>query len=507
MNRRGSGILMHISSLPSEYGIGDLGPAAYKFVDFLKESKQSYWQVLPLNPTSLVSGNSPYASFSAFAGNTLFISPELLYQDNFISKEELKTLLSSSDQRVNFESVYEGKTKIFKLSHLRFQKKKAVFMDEYIEFYQNNKDWLDDFARFMTFKFHFNDWVWSSWPKKIRDRDSQAIQKLSTELHNEIDYQIFLQFLFFRQWKNLKNYCNQNDIQIIGDIPYYVNYDSAEVWTNPQFFKLDESKEPAYVAGVPPDYFSATGQLWGNPVYDWDILRKNNYSLWLNRIQQNLKLYDIIRIDHFRGFLAYWEVPASESTAENGKWTRAPADDLFKKLREQFSDLPILAEDLGVITDDVIALMKKYGLPGMRILMFAFDENLPKNPYAPHNHIQNCVVYTGTHDNNTVRGWFEKEISEQDRQRIYQYLGRKISAKEIHWVFVRMALMSVANIVIVPMQDILGLSATHRMNRPATLNGNWKWRLTESLFPSREISKKLAEMTEIFGRSKEQNKS
>ncbi|MEJ2537597.1 MAG: 4-alpha-glucanotransferase [Calditrichia bacterium] len=500
MNRRGSGILMHISSLPSEYGIGDLGPAAYKFVDFLRNSKQSFWQVLPLNPTSLVSGNSPYASFSAFAGNTLFISPDLLNQDELLTKEELLTLSSSAEEKLNFEKVSREKTKIFKLAYSRFLEKKDKFIENYNVFYQHNRDWLDDFAKFMTFKAHFDDQVWSAWPEEIRDRNSEAIKKLGIKLQDEIDFQIFLQFLFFRQWQNLKNYCNENNIRIIGDIPYYVNYDSAEVWTNPQFFKLDEHKRPAFVAGVPPDYFSATGQLWGNPVYDWDMLQKNNYSLWLERLRQNLTLYDIIRIDHFRGFLAYWEVPASEETAENGTWVEAPADDLFQKLREHFSDLPILAEDLGVITGDVIALMKKYSLPGMRILMFAFDKSLPKNSYAPHNHIKNCVVYTGTHDNNTVRGWFEQEISEEDRQRIYQYLGREISAAESSQVFVRMALMSVADIVIIPMQDILGLGAEHRMNRPATLNGNWKWRLNHNLFPSQEINRHLAEMTEIFGR-------
>jgi 4-alpha-glucanotransferase len=499
MKERRSGLLLHITSLPSRFGIGDFGEEAYKFADFLVEAQQTYWQVLPLNPTSLISGSSPYASFSAFAGNALLISPEKLIDDGLLQSADLADYPSFPDRSVDFENVSVQKKKLFKKAFQNFKSKKYQYKDQYEYFCGENKSWLLDFARFMSFKNYFEDGAWGNWPAPIKHRDKKAIKKLDTQLSDEIEYQKFLQFIFFQQWAALKNYCNEKGLMIIGDIPYYVNYDSAEVWTNPQLFKLDDDLKPAFVAGVPPDYFSETGQLWGNPVYLWEEMRKSGYQWWISRLEQTLKLYDIIRIDHFRGFLAYWEVPAKEKTAINGQWIPVPGDEVFKKFKKKFPNLPILAEDLGVITDDVRELMKKYELPGMRILLFAFGDKLPKNSYAPHNHIQDCVVYTGTHDNNTTRGWYLEETSNEDRQRIKEYLGKNISEEDIHWDFIHLAMMSVANTVIFPVQDILGLDSQHRMNRPATLNGNWKWRLRSGEI-SDTLIQRLKSLTTLFNR-------
>lgn len=499
MQKRGSGILLHITSLPSPFGIGDFGPTSYEFVNFLEQTNQIYWQVLPLNPTSLISGNSPYASFSAFAGNTLLISPENLKELNLLTEGDLSSGYNSSGARVDFPVVISRKTPLYEKAYQSFKKNFNKYQQEYDLFCMENKDWLEDYACFIAFKTHFSDKVWSRWDKDIRDRHTSEMSILKEKLFDEIRYHKFLQFIFFKQWGNLKKYANEKRIQIIGDIPYYVNYDSSEVWTSPDFFKLDANKRPRSVAGVPPDYFSETGQLWGNPVYDWENMKKTKYSWWVKRLEQNLKLYDIIRIDHFRGFSGYWEVKAKEKTAINGRWLSVPGEEIFQIFKEHFTDLPILAEDLGVITDDVRALMEKFNLPGMRILLFAFDENLPSNAYAPHHHIRDCVVYTGTHDNNTVKGWFIEETSEADHKRISQYLGKPLSEDEISWDFVRMAMGSVANTIIVPLQDVLGLGSQYRMNKPATLDGNWEWRLLPGQLDL-TIVEKLREITILFGR-------
>ena len=501
MTGRSSGILMHISSLPSPYGIGDFGTEAYKFADFLNETKQTYWQVLPLNPISLISGNSPYASYSGFAGNTLFISPDKLMEMELLTPPDLQMYPNLPSEYVDYQKVVKAKKVLYAKAYEAYKQKKSRFSEDFKKFTQSNQDWLHEFACFMAFKNHFNDGDWGTWPKQIKNRNKNALATLEKELYDQISYQKFMQFIFFKQWNSLKDYCNERNIQIIGDIPYYVNYDSAEVWSNPKLFKLDKDKKPAFVAGVPPDYFSETGQLWGNPVYRWGTMKKQNFQWWIKRIEQNLRLYNVIRIDHFRGFLAYWEVPAQEKTAIHGRWVKAPGKEVFKKFKEKFGELPILAEDLGVITDDVRELMKNYNLPGMRILVFAFDENLPQNAYAPHNHISNCVVYTGTHDNNTVRGWFKEETTDSQRERIFQYLGLTTSEDEIHGHFIRLAMGSVAKLVLFPLQDILGLDSIHRMNRPATLDGNWKWRLLpDKLTP--EVKNELLTSTTLFGRAR-----
>jgi 4-alpha-glucanotransferase len=500
VERRGSGILLHITSLPSPYGIGDLGPGAYRFADFLTETKQSFWQILPLNPTCTVYGNSPYSSFSAFAGNPLLISPELMVEEGFLSNSDIiRHRRAFPKEKVNYKAVTKYKNKIFDIAYEK-NKKKLLENHELERFCSENSLWLDDYTLFISLKRYFNEVDWGKWQEDLRDRKESAIKKWKGRLAEMIAKEKFLQHIFFKQWHSLKSYCEGKNIQIIGDMPIYVNYDSSDVWSNPEIFRLYKGKKPAYVAGVPPDYFSSTGQLWGHPVYNWGVLKESRYSWWIKRIEHNLKLFHMFRLDHFRGFVAYWEVRASEKTAINGKWVKAPVKDLFNLLSKHFTHLPLIAEDLGVITPDVREVINLFGFPGMKVLLFAFGKDLPTNPYAPHNHIKNCVVYTGTHDNNTIKGWYKKEISHDDKKRLSEYIGRKVSEKTVHLELVRLAMMSVANMVIIPMQDILGLGEKARMNLPASSDGNWKWRLTpEQLSPA--LAKKLSEMTVIYGRA------
>lgn len=498
MKGRGSGVLLHLTSLPSPFGVGDMGPWAYKFIDFLAKTKQSYWQILPLNPTNLGHGNSPYHSTSAFACNTLLISPELLLQDGLLDQEDLSHLDKFPEARVDYYKAKSSKEKLFHQAFEHFKRGKEPH--DYEEFCGKNAGWLEDYALFMALKENFGDRVWSDWPEAIRERKPADLQLIRNELHDVIEKEVFLQYLSFKQWHALKSYCNEKGIRVIGDMPIYVVHDSADVWVHPELFKLDNKKRPYAVAGVPPDYFSETGQLWGNPVYRWDVLKERGYDWWIQRLEYNFRLFDFVRIDHFRGFVSYWEVSADEKNAINGKWVEAPAEDFFGVILDKFPKAPIIAEDLGLITPDVWEVMDQFGFPGMKVLLFAFGEDLSTNPYVPHNHIKNCVVYTGTHDNNTVRGWFEKEAKPEEKRRLAFYLGREIAAKEVHWELVRLAMMSVANTTIIPMQDILGLGEQSRMNRPAKKDGNWKWRLLpDQLKPS--LTKRLLETTEIYGRT------
>ncbi|MFO0795459.1 MAG: 4-alpha-glucanotransferase [Candidatus Brocadiaceae bacterium] len=498
MNRRSSGILLHITSLPSPYGIGDFGTGAYKFVDFLAETKQGFWQILPLNPTDSALGNSPYYSPSAFASNTILISPELMFQSGLLEKGDLDTHPTSHGDRVDYHKAITHKKQLFCRAYERFKGKANTC--EYEKFCKENSYWLEDFALFVALKEHFRGQLWNQWPWEICDRRPETLQSLKKQHCDKIELEKFLQFIFSQQWASLKEYSNNRGIQIIGDIPIYVCFDSADVWAHPDLFKLNENKQPMYVAGVPPDYFSATGQYWGNPVYQWDRLKETGYQWWIQRIQRNITLFDMMRIDHFRGFVAYWEIPSTEKTAVNGRWVEAPAENFITTLLKRFSHLPFIAEDLGVITPDVKEIIQRFGFPGMRILLFAFGGDLPTNPYAPHNYIRNCVAYTGTHDNNTVKGWFEKEATKEDKERLYRYLGREISAPEVNGEFIRIVMMSAANLVLFPMQDILGLGGDARMNRPAITEGNWSWRLSsEQITPS--LIQKLRDMTEIYGRA------
>jgi 4-alpha-glucanotransferase len=494
--KRVSGILLHITSLPSQYGIGDLGKEAYKFVDFLRDTRQSLWQILPLNPTESFYANSPYHGTSAFAGNTLLISPELLFEEGLLEKGDLQNMPQFSEDKVDFESVIPFKKQLFEKAFEKFKVKNHSF--DFEEFCFKNAQWLDDFALFVSLKDKFGV-SWGDWPEELRDRDPQALNMATNELSEKIGKEKFLQYIFDRQWKSVKKYAIEKGIQIIGDIPIYVDYDSADAWTNPELFKLDENKKPYAVGGVPPDYFSARGQLWGNPVYNWDEMKERNYDWWIKRFERALELTDIVRLDHFRGLVAYWEVPSHEKTAINGKWVDVPTHDFFDTLLKRFVNLPVIAEDLGLITPNVREVMSHFGFPGMKVLLFAFGDDNPQNLYLPHMYEENCVAYTGTHDNNTVKGWFEHEATEEEKRRVFKYLDRAFQVDEINWEFIKLLMGSQANIVIIPIQDMMGLGVEARMNAPSTVQGNWRFRFVRDQF-SDSIKERLLEITEKYGR-------
>ncbi|MBN2034682.1 MAG: 4-alpha-glucanotransferase [Deltaproteobacteria bacterium] len=498
MEKRGSGILLHLTSLPSAFGIGDFGPWAYRFVDFLARCKQSYWQCLPLNPTNTESGNSPYHSTSAFALNPLLISPELLVQEGFLSKEDLEPFPAFPVDKVDYSESTTYKERLFSRAFELFSACGAS--SDYCPFCERNRAWLEPFALFTALKAQYAGKPWYEWPEEERNAGSALPKARQGRLSAHMEKVRFLQYISFRQWTNLKAYCNRKGIRIFGDMPIYVVHDSAEVWRRPEIFNLDVlTKQPLTVAGVPPDYFSKTGQLWGNPVYRWDVLKREGYTWWINRIAHNLGLFDLVRLDHFRGFVEYWEVPAGEKDAVNGRWVAAPAMDFFNELTKTFPNLPLIAEDLGTITPDVWELLEHFKIPGMKVLLFAFGSDLAKNLYAPHNLTERSVVYTGTHDNNTVRGWFEREAAPEDKTRLSRYLGKDLSAENVHREMIRLAMMSVSRIAIFPLQDVLGLGEEARMNLPASNHGNWKWRLTPQYLTLSAIEE-LSDMTELYGR-------
>ena len=495
IRRRGSGILLHITSLPGQGWAGEFGTWAYKFVDFLAKAGQSYWQILPLTPSG--AGSSPYSSLSAFAGNTLFISGEMLVRDGLLREEEIREE-NVSPEKTDYGKAAEFKKRILEIAYGRSKERGELV--EFGEFCEANAYWLDDYALFVSISEHHHNKSWDHWEEGLRDRQREAIDEAKKKFAQSIERQKFYQYIFYRQYLALKKYCNSKGIQIIGDMPIYVDYNCVDVWANPGIFKLDDVKRPEMVAGVPPDYFSKTGQRWGNPVYNWDELKKSGYDWWLKRIGHSLSICDQLRIDHFRGFVAYWEVPVHEKTAVNGKWVQGQGEDFFNAMLRKFPSIPIIAEDLGLITADVREFIREFDLPGMKVLLFAFDESLAKNHYAPHNVDRNCVMYTGTHDNNTVRGWFETETDEQGRKRLAKYIGHEPDAANINWDFIRLAMRSRADTVIVPMQDALGLGAEARMNMPSTCEGNWSWRLKGEQM-SDEIAGRLFEVAEINGRT------
>lgn len=498
MRQRGSGVLLHVTSLPSPYGIGDLGPAAHAFVDFLDASSQRYWQILPLNPTELSCDNSPYHSFSAFAFNPLLISPELLIEEGLLNLRDLGSLPVFPRGNVDFRSVIPFKRKILRAAYERFKKRENK--QDYEEFCKDNAFWLDDYSLFIAVKSRQQGKPWHKWPKELRDRQSAAMDAVCADLNHEIQREKFIQHLCHQQWARLKNHCHRTGIEIIGDIPIYVVHDSSDVWAHPEMFKLDKDKKPYAVAGVPPDYFSKTGQFWGNPLYRWEVMRQKKFGWWGKRMAHNLKLFDWVRIDHFRGFVGYWEIPAKAKTALHGRWVQAPAMDFFKTMKQRFQSLPIVAEDLGIITPDVEEIMDFFDFPGMKVLLFAFGEDDPEHPYLPHTYGKNCLVYTGTHDNNTVLGWFKGEAKPEEKKRLFHTIGRTVPEEEIHWEFIRLGTMSRANTFIVPMQDLLGLGEDARMNRPATKKGNWRWRfLPEQLTSS--LASRFKEITKASGRA------
>jgi 4-alpha-glucanotransferase len=506
---RSSGVLLHPTSLPGPFGIGDLGPETYAFADFLAAGAQSLWQVLPLGPTGY--GDSPYACYSAFAGNTLLISPEQLADDGLLTRSDLSSVPELSSQQVDFESVHKYKDDLLQRAYERYLHSTDTALRVAFEtFVQENHSWLDDYALFRALKSAHGGIAWHEWEEPLVHREPTALAHAREELRREMDAHKFFQFLFFKQWFALKDYCNERGIRLVGDIPIFVAHDSADVWTNPEQFKLDESGSPLVVAGVPPDYFSATGQYWGNPLYNWDGMIRDGFKWWIERVQTALRIVDIVRIDHFRGFAACWEIPAGDTTAERGRWVDAPGRALFTAIRQELGDLPIIAEDLGVITPDVERLRDDFNFPGMRILQFGFSSDT-KNIDLPHNYHRNVVVYTGTHDNDTTVGWFNSAAGEgstrtanqieAEREFCLRYLDT--DGKEIHWDFIRAVLASVADTAVVPLQDVLGLGTEARMNLPNSTKGNWNWRFKSGALTS-EISARLRDLTELYGRAKKE---
>jgi 4-alpha-glucanotransferase len=490
-HRRESGILLHPSSLPGPGGIGSLGTEARRFVDFLAGAGQSLWQVLPLGPTGY--GNSPYSCYSAFAGNPLLIDLDLLVEEGDIERRELQS--DFPDERVDFPRVEAYKYESLRHAADNFFAGGDASRVEEFRHFCDTTPWLHDYALYMALKAANNGKNWSRWQEGIARRTKAALEEYSCSLAPAVGIQKYMQWQFFRQWEKIKQYTNSNNIEIIGDIPIFVAYDSADVWVNPHLFHLDERGRPLVVAGVPPDYFSETGQLWGTPLYNWEVTAFHGFNWWVERMKSALFLYDRVRIDHFRGFEAYWEVPATEKTAVNGRWVKGPGEALFNALIDSLGPLPVIAEDLGVITPDVEALRDRFGFPGMKILQFAFGSG-PENSYLPHNHVREAVVYTGTHDNDTTLGWFAA-LSKNEKRLVQNYLNS--DGKDITGDMIRAAIASVANTVIIPLQDILKLDSSARMNLPGSSAGNWSWRFLADDIRV-EHRERLHEMTEIYGR-------
>jgi 4-alpha-glucanotransferase len=499
MNKRASGILLHITSLPSLFGIGDMGPESYRYADFLAEARQSYWQVLPTNPTDSTFGNSPYSGPSSYAGNPLLISPEMMKDAGYLCAADMNMETTPKPERVDYGLVTRIKNALL---YRAFKNAEPHLPGDsgFMEFSGENEHWLEDYALYASVKKILNCSTWRDFPADLRDRNEKSLELWRDKTGSEVLYHKFLQYIFFSQWSSLKKYANGSGVEIIGDMPYYINYDSSEVWAHPELFKLDEDKNPAFVSGVPPDYFSKTGQLWGNPVYDWEALKATGFDWWIKRIGHNLTLFDYLRLDHFRGFASYWEVKASEKTALKGRWVDLDAVSFFDTLFSRFDKSRFIAEDLGYITPDVNKIIKKYALPGMKILLFAFGDDFPYGSYLPKNFSNNnCVVYTGTHDNNTVLGWWTEDAGKNGKKRFFKYIGGEIESRDLNWEFVKLAMSSVADTAIIPMQDILGLGADAKMNRPSTKSGNWEWRLTSGYYQE-DLVAKLREITESNSR-------
>lgn len=476
-NARGAGILMHITSLPSAYGIGDMGPGARSFADFLSRSRQKYWQLLPLNPTEGGQGHSPYSATSSRAGNPLLISPELLVKEGLLTHNDLAPYRLPSHDRVDYAEAERVKEALFEKAFEAYLVGAAAHLEsDYQQFCKTESGWLDDFALYRVLKKNHEGQPWFNWPEEYKLRDATSLQSLAAEQERELAKVKWLQFLFSKQWHSLKEHCNAKGIQFVGDLPFYVSYDSADVWANRRLFALDDEGNATGMAGVPPDAFSDDGQLWGMPVFNWEVHKQEGYSWWIDRLKKNMELFDWVRLDHFRAFADYWEVPAGEATARNGEWKPGPGAGFFKAIEAALGSLPFVAEDLGEINEPVLKLRDQFHLPGMKVLQFAFGGDMPRSDYIPHNYGCNFFVYTGTHDNNTVRGWFN-ELDEASRHRLERYVGRPLSAAEIHLELGRMAYASVAKTAILPLQDVLALDAQARMNIPASGEANWAWRL------------------------------
>ena len=492
---RKSGVLLPVSSMPSNYGIGSFSKEAYRFVDFLAEAGQSYWQILPLGPTGY--GDSPYQSFSTFAGNPYFIDLDTLVEEGFLTAEDCKEYdFGSNSKAVDYEKIYLSR---FKILYQAYENSKIGQKADFNAFVEKNAYWLNDYALYMSVKKSFGGKSFAEWDEDIKERKPEALKAYQEKFATEIEFYQFQQYEFAKQWSKLKKYANQKKIEIIGDIPIYVAFDSADTWANPELFQFDETCTPIGVAGCPPDAFSETGQLWGNPLYKWDYHKKTGYAWWMKRIAYCYELYDIVRIDHFRGFDEYYAIPYGNPTAEHGKWEKGPGFDIFKKMKEVLGDKKVIAEDLGFLTDSVIELVKSTGFPGMKILQFAFDSR-EESDYLPHNYIRNSIVYTGTHDNQTTVGWYNTlDKNDKEFAKNYMNISDKMTAKEAVWVFIRAALSSISDTAIIPMQDYLELGDEARMNTPSTLGDNWQWRMQVTDM-STELAKKMKSLTKLYGR-------
>ena len=490
-------MLMPVSALPGAYGIGCFSKEAYEFVDILKEAGQKLWQILPLGQTGY--GDSPYQSFSTFAGNPYFIDLETLIEDELLTKEECDQAdFGENEEEIDYEKIYNARFKVLKLAYKRAKKNGLMESKAYRTYLEEEKAWLADYALYMAVKDSFDGKSWDQWEEDIRLRKPEAIAAYQEQLSAEIDFYEFLQYLFAGQWAGLKTYANEQGIEIIGDIPIYVAFDSADTWANPKLFQLDEENLPVAVAGCPPDAFSATGQLWGNPLYAWDYHKKTGYDWWMKRVACCFKLYDIIRIDHFRGFDEYYSIPYGDTTARNGHWEKGPGIALFEAAKNRLGELNIIAEDLGYITDSVKKLVADSGFPGMKVLEFAFDSR-EKSDYLPYTYEKNSVVYTGTHDNETIAGWYAG-LDKSDLKMCTDYMNiDRIPGKEYHWDFIRLAMLSVSDLCVIPIQDYLGLDNCARINHPSTLGTNWRWRLAKGQL-SASLLKEIREMTRISGR-------
>jgi 4-alpha-glucanotransferase len=492
---------LHVTSLPSDYGIGDLGSAAFEFIDVLTRTEQRLWQVLPLGPVGY--GASPYSSLSTFAGNPLLISPEPLLEYGLLEEDDLAPLTALPQDRVDYERLVPRKTEVLETTFRRFDdappESTGVDEIELEQFRQEHAHWLDDYALYAALKDAHDGAAWVNWDAEYVRRDADALDRARERLDTAIRKHSFWQFLFHRQWSAVQAYCHARDVRIFGDLPIYVAHDSADVWANQELFRLDDDGQPTHVAGVPPDYFSPEGQRWGNPIYRWDRMRATDYRWWKRRMKRVLERVDLVRLDHFRGFEAYWEIPADEETAVNGEWVDGPGAAFFESLEDELGELPVVAEDLGVITDEVRALRDAFDFPGMAVLQFAFEDD-PSNHFLPHNYRRNLIAYTGTHDNNTVRGWWENEAEGRDRAYAERYLNLDRCSAPIHDHCLRALLASVADRVVTPMQDVLGLPEDARMNVPGAPDGNWTWRYTPDDLDDDALTR-LRTLTETYGRA------
>lgn len=499
--KRSAGILLHITSLPSSFGIGDLGPGATAFADFLHSSGQTFWQLLPLNPISAGQGFSPYSASSSMAGNPLLISPELLVKDGLLNKREVTKYREEEGDKVDYHKAEKTKLAILEKAYTNYTKEQAGLEKEYKTFCKKESYWLNDFALYTVLKSHHEGAQWSDWEKPYKHRDPKALKKFEATYREELDRVKWQQFIFLRQWQQLKAYCNNLNIKLFGDMPIYVAYDSADVWSNRDIFSLDEQGNQIYVAGTPPDNFNENGQLWGMPIFKWDVLKERKYDWWLNRLRKNLQLFDLLRLDHFRAFAAYWQIKAGSKTAKEGEWIEAPGQEFFSLVQEELGETPFVAEDLGHIDEPVYRLRDEFQMPGMEVLQFAFGDNMPQSVYIPHHHVPVSVVYTGTHDTNTTIGWY-KSLDKKGKENLSNYLGVKITRKNVCDLLCRMTYASVSKLAVLPMQDVLCLDEKARINIPSSGENNWAWRITSSQI-NEEVETKLKEWCMLYDRMPE----